>query len=80
MLHINVPQQRGSLAELGMTQAEIDLWYALGEVAGMMLQLPKLHPMERHETAHDFHKLQSRLLARPGLRALGWPNQEADSG
>jgi len=38
-----------------------------------MLSLPELHPMERGETATDFHRIQLRLLARPGLRAAGWP-------
>jgi hypothetical protein len=27
--------------------------------------------MEQHEVAHDFHKLQNRLLGRPWLRATG---------
>jgi hypothetical protein len=62
-----------ALQALGMTAEEQDLWSALASVAGRMLQLPELHPMERHEAAHDFHKLQVRLLARPGLRAAGWP-------
>src|SRR3712207_989421 len=69
---------RDSLARLGMTPAELDIWDALARVAGSMLQLPVLHPMEQHETAHDFHKLQLRLLARPGLRAAGWPMQDVD--
>jgi hypothetical protein len=79
MPQIDDPQlDRDGLANLGMTPAELEVWYRLGEVAGRMLQLPVLHPMEQHETAHDFHKLQSRLLARPGLRAAGWPRQEVD--
>jgi hypothetical protein len=62
-----------ALRALGMTDEEQNLWDALAAVAGRMLQLPDLHPMEQHEVAHDFHKLQLRLLARPGLRAAGWP-------
>jgi hypothetical protein len=69
----DIHPDREPLAALGMTEVELDIWYALADVAGRMLQLPTLHPMEEHETAHDFHKLQSRLLARPGLRAAGWP-------
>lgn len=68
--------ERESLARLGMTAAEIDVWLGLAEVAGRMVQLPTLHPMEQHETAHDFHELQLRLLAGPGFRAAGWPRQE----
>jgi hypothetical protein len=63
-------------ARLGLTDEEIGIWRDLGDVAGRMLRLPVLHPMEEHETAHDFHKLQLRLLARPGLRALGWPGPQ----
>jgi hypothetical protein len=66
---------REGLVGLGMTDEEIEVWYGLAEVAGRMLQLPELHPMERHEAAHDFHNLQGRLLGRPGLRATGWPRQ-----
>lgn len=72
----NPQQERDSLTKLGMTPVEVEIWDALGKVAGRMLQLPVLHPMEQHETAHDFHKLQLRLLARPGLRAAGWPRGE----
>ncbi len=74
----NAQSGRESLARLGMTDAELDVWYALADVAGRMLQLPVLHPMEQHETAHDFHKLQSRLQARPGLRAGKWKGQKPD--
>lgn len=68
----NVQPNRENLAKLGMTDAELDIWAALAEVAGRMLQLPVLHPMEREEICHDMHKLQLRMLARPGLRAAGW--------
>jgi hypothetical protein len=70
--------QRHNLVELGMTEAELDVWYTLGSVAGTMLYLPELYPMQREETAHDFHKLQSRLLARPVFRAAGWEGQTPD--
>lgn len=64
---------RAELRELGMTDGEIDVWFALANVAGRMLALPVLHPMEQRETATELHALQNRLLARPGLRAQGWP-------
>jgi hypothetical protein len=69
----DVQPDRERLAAHGMTEDELDIWYALADAAGRMLRLPTLHPEERHETVHDFHGLQSRLLARPGLRAAGWP-------
>lgn len=55
-----------------MTAKEANAFEVLAKAATLMLRLPKLHPMEKEETCHDFHKLQSRLLARPGLRVLGW--------
>ena len=70
--------ERTRLAELGMDSAEIELWDMLAAAANWMYKLPTLHSMEAHETQHDFHKLELRLLATPGLRALGWPRQEAD--
>lgn len=66
---------RESLAKLGMTEAELDVWYALADVVSQRYKLPTLHPMEAHETQHDFYKLQLRLQARPGLRAAGWPGK-----
>ncbi|WP_337869992.1 hypothetical protein [Meiothermus sp.] len=50
----------------------MDIWLALGQVAGDLLDLPVFHPSEREETVRDLHNLQSRLLARVGLRAIGW--------
>ena len=71
-------QGRRNLVNLGMTEAELDIWYALARVAGAMLGLPELYPMQQEEIAHDFHKLQSRLLARPVFRAAGWEGQAPD--
>jgi hypothetical protein len=34
-----------------------------------------IHPMEAEEIAHAIHDVQSRLLARPMLRSLGWPQR-----
>ena len=45
------------------------MWDDLAAVAGRMLALPVQHPMERQETATEFHALQLRLLSRPGIRA-----------
>ena len=64
---------RERLVAFGMTEDEVELWFDLADVAGRALNLPVLHDMEREETASDFHRLQSRLLARPGMRAQGWP-------
>jgi hypothetical protein len=73
-----IARSRTNLVKLGMTEAELDVWYALASVAGTMLELPELCPMQREEIAHDFHKLQSRLLARPVFRAAGWNDQTPD--
>ncbi|NKX55790.1 hypothetical protein [Arthrobacter mobilis] len=61
------------LLEFGLTQAELQLWYDLARIAGRMLELPVQHPMERQKTATEFHALQNRLLARPGMRAQQGP-------
>jgi hypothetical protein len=76
---MTVSTQGGSarLEQLGMTADEVELWEVLGAVAGRMLNLLELHPTERHEVVHDFHRLQLRLLARPGLRTAGWPMSAA---
>jgi hypothetical protein len=60
-----------------MTQAELEVWYA--PVAGTLMELPELYPMEREETAHAIHKLQTRLLARPVFRAFGWESPTPDA-
>jgi hypothetical protein len=75
-----IAQGRRNLVELGMTEAELDAWNALASVAGAMLQLPELYPLQAEEIAHDFHKLQSRLLARPVFRAAGWEDETPDPG
>lgn len=57
------------LLEFGLTPDELQLWYDIANIAGRMLELPVQHPMERQETATEIHALQTRLLARPGMRA-----------
>src|SRR5262245_41466514 len=74
-----VARGRRNLVELGMTNAELNVWYALGRVAGVIaFELPELYPMQQEESAHDFHKLQSRLLASPVLRAAGQESRTPD--
>jgi hypothetical protein len=65
-------EQRRRLLSYGMTAQEVEIWFALGKVAGDLLNLPTLHPSERDETVRDIHNLQTRLLARAGMRAMGW--------
>ena len=78
-LEESVARGRRNLVELGMTEAELDVWYALGRVAGAIaFGLPELYPMQREESAQDFHKLQARLLARPVLRAAAWESPAPD--
>jgi hypothetical protein len=72
-----INNQRENLIKLGMTQAELEVWYA--PVAGTLMGLPELYPMEREETAHAIHKLQTRLLARPVFRASGWESPTPDA-
>jgi len=68
---------RQRLSQYGMTDDEIELWFDLAPIAGRFLRLPTLHPTERSETVVELHALQTRLLARPGLRAAGWPDTQA---
>ncbi|GEM85183.1 hypothetical protein [Meiothermus hypogaeus] len=67
-----IAEERRRLLDYGMTPEEVEIWLALGKVAGTLLKLPTLHPNEQEETVRDIHNLQNRLLARVGLRALGW--------
>ncbi len=67
-----IAKERRCLLAYGMTVQEVEIWLALGKVAGALLELPTLHASEQVETARDIHNLQSRLVAKPGLRALGW--------
>lgn len=75
------PLDKGQLAlmDVGLTEQEVRAFYHLADSAKLMLALPTIHPMEREETCHDFHKLQSRLMARAGLRAIGWPERTCDT-
>lgn len=66
---MNPPGERDPLLDFGLTEEELRVWYDLAAVAGLMLALPLQHPMERQETATEFHVLQQRLLARAGIRA-----------
>ncbi len=61
------------MAEAGLTPAEMHAFFTLAGAATEVLALPTLHPMEREEVCHAFHALQNYVLARPGVRALGWP-------
>jgi len=70
---------RKNLEELGTTPAELAAWYALGNAAGNICGLPELHPMQKEECVHTFHKLQARLLARLRLRAAGRETRTPDS-
>lgn len=63
------------LRDMGMTEDEVAAFDALADAATKILALPTLHTMEREEVCHDIHKIQMRLLARPGLRAIGWGSE-----
>jgi hypothetical protein len=66
-------ERRERLARYGMTDDELELWYATAELAGRMLELPEpgAGTDERHEIVHGLHRIQDQLLARPGRRAAG---------
>lgn len=68
-----------NLRGIGLTEDEIEAFQLSTDLANKMLELPMLHPMEREEVCHDVHKIQMRILARPGLRALGWPETDDDT-
>ncbi len=53
---------------VGMTGEEADCWEAVGRLAGKLLALPELHPMERQEISSVIHVIQYRLLSRPNYR------------
>ena len=61
-----------------MTEPEIDLWLALEVVGARIAQLPVLHPMAEHESAHALHRVQDLLLSRPGMRAQGWGSEPGE--
>ena len=74
-----MPEHDDTLKDLmksGLTEAEAKAFLLLANAASMILALPMLHPMEQVESCHDIHHLQMRILARPGLRTLGWPTPE----
>jgi hypothetical protein len=52
----------------GMTETEADCWEQAGILAGKLLALPELHPMERQEISSAIHIIQYRLLSRPTYR------------
>jgi hypothetical protein len=57
---------RACVLASGMTEA--DSWELTGELAGKLLNLPELHPMDRQEIAQAIHVIQYRLLSRPTYR------------
>lgn len=59
---------RDRVVAAGFTEAEADCWELAGRLAGCLLDLPDLHPMEDHEVAHAIHVIQNRLLARVTYR------------
>jgi hypothetical protein len=59
---------RECVVGVGMTEEEADCWEATGRLAGKLLALPELHPMERQEISSVIHVIQYRLLSRPNYR------------
>jgi len=71
-----VPKDLQCLQDAGMNDQEIEALDAVTEAATRIFALPKLHPMDDEETCHDIHGLQGRLMSRPAMRALGWPEKD----
>jgi hypothetical protein len=59
---------RACVLASGMTEAEAECWELAGELAGKLLHLPELHPMDRQEMSQVIHVIQYRLLSRPTYR------------
>jgi hypothetical protein len=59
---------RACVLASGLTEAEADCWELAGELAGKLLALPELHPMDGQEIAQTIHVIQYRLLSRPTYR------------
>jgi hypothetical protein len=73
-VRIRLDAERGALMRgLGLTTEETEALVLLTVAASRILALPVLHPMERTEAAGFVHALQSAVLARPAMRAFGWP-------
>jgi hypothetical protein len=65
-------KEKERLSATGLYVSEILAFEALSHAAHLCLCLPRTHPRLAPEMAQAFHDIQARLLARPGLRALGW--------
>lgn len=59
-----------------LTSAEQKVIDASAALWNMIMELPEVHPMERPEICTAIHDIQSRILARPELRAAGWPERK----
>lgn len=59
---------RLTAAEQKVVDMSMDLWNAI-------CALPEVHPMEKQEICTAIHDIQTRILARPELRVIGWPKE-----
>lgn len=55
-------------AEQKVLDMSAELWNAINE-------LSEVHPMEKQEICTAIHDIQMRILARPELRVIGWPDR-----
>lgn len=65
-----------------MTQAEAEVWDAVGTASGKYLRLTETephHPMEREEVCHAIHVVQGWLAGRPFMRAIA-AEQKRENG
>lgn len=59
-----------------LTEDERKLALLLADVWNLFLALPIEHPMDRDEFCRGVHRLQDKLLSRPGRRQLNDHEQE----
>lgn len=57
---------RLTLDEQKVLDMSAELWNAI-------CALSEVHPMEKQEICTAIHDIQMRILARPELRVIGWP-------
>lgn len=73
MAKVYIAGKEVGLKDLLLSDDEIQITQKLGEIWGLFLELPQLHPDDEDEFRFAIHAAQNIILARPGCRqvALG---------
>ena len=58
-----------------MTNAEKRVLQLLGSAANEYSKLPEMHDADMHEFAHAIHVCQNLILAREGVRVMGYAEE-----